>query len=1153
MQEKRGKALALALLMTAIFMLSIAVAPLATVRAGVTGNLQLTVDKTKGSPDEVVTVSGIAPIGAMVYVDFVRYTGKAPGPGPGNYTVITSTPVSVGTGGAFKTLITVPHVPMSDETHKYAIYAYVPGFEANTYDYVLFTVVPRLTISPKTTVTPGEVINVTGAGFPESTTIRLRVPWDNTYYVVGEATTDNKGDFVFPVSWEVKDLPKGTYNVIGGVEVKTEESISFTPNNATYSEVFRSGVNLTSTPYGTSYYGVNYAYNYTAMVPVTKRPVVPTKFNITSASLAPSYICDNGVGGLINATTGALLGAINYNTGMFWFLSNVTDTFTVTYWYVNSYTAKLSKTYIVNGTVILSITVFGGQTVTLRDDGKGNLLKDATVVGAINYMTGDIVITNPSAIGWIMSASASYEYVNVMAYAPFIIIPGLYYWNYDAQKWVSLYTISGTWTRDIELGILPLKVWGRGFEAKTKVASIVIRNIYYEYSRVVQNYTTMPLTTATNGSFRADLKLNLTPGGTYDAIVTTLEAYTFKGSLTINPYIEAYDYSKYSVTFGIDGRYTIEATRIPSLKITYASAQVIVFGWAFAPGTVTVAGTTTTVPATFFLDYIENKLVIATVINGTKIDDYTFLPDSNGFSAAIVVMPPSVTRGGHEIGQLQSITVPRLQFSARTNIWVGPTAFLSPLNGTVGPYTTIPYEFRGVGVVKGSIVGPFACLISGNRTCYSSTPGGKITYNPELYEEVKKGLGTEITVWGSGFDPNMDVYVFVRSTSFDLRTLYTSYFSKYGSLLQGLVPDGLLVANTTTDRYGSFKVKFVMPTLPGADYSIVVLVKTIAGGYEQVVAGSFTVIPGLFLNPAIAVGPYVAQVISTGNPYGTAGAVKGVAFRTTNFDSIYGGKYKQDFTDGIMGVNGHVVNWRITANGTLMSILSPYVYPGLFIPTLETGVYEVALILPDGSLTSPVHIGVINDLVLITEIHDNVVEIATKAGTILASLDSIAKSLSGVNAKLESIEGGVATIKTDVATIKADISALKPVITKIDGNVATISTTLGGIKADISALKPVVTEIKDGVATVNTAVGAIKGKVDTIDGNVATIRTDVGTIKATITDVKAAAGAAQSAAKSAESVASSLMIPVWIAAAFAIIATIIAIVSVVLIQRKIAK
>jgi predicted nucleic acid-binding Zn-ribbon protein len=946
---------ALTVLMATLLVISAISLPLMMARAGVTGNLALTVDKDRGSPDEVVTVSGTAPIGAMVYVDFVRYTGTKPS--PGNYEVITSTSVPVGTGGAFKTLITVPHVPMSDETHKYAIYAYVPGFEANTYDYVLFTVVPRLVISPKTTVTPGEVINVTGAGFPESATVDL---YAQSYYV-GSVGTDKRGDFVQVVSWEVQDLPKGTYNV----------------------------------------------------------------------------------------------------------------------------------TAVYNGVPI--------------------------------------------------------------AYAPFTIIPGLYYWNYDAGRWVSLYTISGTWTRDLELGLRPLKVWGRGFEAETNVTSIVLRNIYYEYSKVVQNYTTMPLTTATNGSFRADLKLNLTPGGTYDAIVTTLEAYTFKGSLTINPYIEAYDYSKYSVTFGIDGRYTIEATRIPSLKITYASAQVIVFGWAFAPGTVTVAGTTTTVPATFFLDYIENKLVIATVINGTKIDDYTFLPDSNGFSAAIVVMPPSVTRGGHEIGQLQSITVPRLQFSARTNIWVGPTAFLSPLNGTVGPYTTIPYEFRGVGVVKGSIVGPFACLISGNRTCYSSTPGGKITYNPELYEEVKKGLGTEITVWGSGFDPNMDVYVFVRSTSFDLRTLYTSYFSKYGSLLQGLVPDGLLVANTTTDRYGSFKVKFVMPTLPGADYSIVVLVKTIAGGYEQVVAGSFTVIPGLFLNPAIAVGPYVAQVISTGNPYGTAGAVKGVAFRTTNFDSIYGGKYKQDFTDGIMGVNGHVVNWRITANGTLMSILSPYVYPGLFIPTLETGVYEVALILPDGSLTSPVHIGVINDLVLITQIHGNVVEIVTRTGTILASLDSIAKSLSDVNAKLESIEGDVATIKTDVATIKADISALKPVITRIDGNVATISTTLGDIKADISALKPVVSEIKDGVATVSTTVGAIKGKVDTIDGNVATIRTDVGTIKAAVTEVKAAAEAAQSAAKSAESVASSLMIPVWIAAAFAIIATIIAIVSVVLIQRKIAK
>jgi hypothetical protein len=946
----------------AVLMLSAVSLPIMVMWAGETGNLSLTVDRTEGSPDDVVTVSGVAPIGSSVMVSFVEYTGVAPA--PGNYRVITSALVSVGTGGAFKTLMKVPHTPMSN-THKYAIYAYVPAFEDRTYDYVLFTVKPRLTILPKTTVTPGEVINVTGAGFPENAVIELYA-W--TYYV-GSVSTDEKGDFIEVVTWEVQDMPKGTYNVTA---------------------------------------------------------------------------------------------------------------------------------------------IYSGAPV---------------------------------------------------AYAVLNIVPGLYYWDYMAGRWVSLYTISGTTTRDIEENILPLKIWGRGFEADVSVYNITIRNIYYEYSRVIYSGTPT-VTTASDGSFMVDSLLGLTPGGTYDATVMTLDTYTFKGSLTINPYIEAYDYSKYDSTFGVDGRYVREAITYPDLKRTTASSSVIVFAWAFAPGNVTIAGASYTVPATVFLDYEGNTLPLVNVINGTKVGDYEFLPNGNGFTVVIVRMPAVVTRGGHEIGQVQSLTAPYLRFSARTNIWVGPTAFFWPPEGTVGPYTTVPYEFKGVGVVRGSIVGPFACLVSGNRTCYKNMPPGKITYNPDLYEEVKKGLGTEITVWGSGFDPNMDVYVFVAGISpVDLRTLYISYFGTYGSILQGLVPDGVLVANTTTDAKGDFTVKFVMPTLPGAGYRIVVLVRTVAGGFEEVkgvatkepppappvpVSDRFTVLQGLFLNPAIAVGPYVPEVISTGNPYGVAGAIKGVAFRTTNFDTVFGGKYRQDLTDGIMGVNLHIVNWRITANGTLMTILSPYVYPGLFIPPLETGVYEVALILPDGNLSKSAHIGIINDVVLIGEIYGNTIEILGRFGRILASLDSL-------HAKVDSINGTIAIIKTDVGTIKADVSSLKPVITEIKDNVVTVSTTLGTVKTTLDSINAKVTSIDGNIATIITDIGTIKGRVETIDGNVATIRTDVGTIKTNISDVISAANAAKSSADDAKSAASALVTPVWIAVILALIAAIAAIYSIIAIHRKIVK
>jgi archaellum component FlaC len=845
---------------------------------------------------------------------------------------------------------------------------------------------PRLTISPKTTVTPGETIDITGAGFPASATIDLSV----SSYTVGYAETDQYGDFENIVSWTVADMPKGTYNLSA---------------------------------------------------------------------------------------------------------------------------------------------IYEGETI---------------------------------------------------ASTPVNIICGLYYWDYQAGTWVSLYTISGTVTRDMEEGTLPLTIWGRGFESDVYVYNITIRNILYDYSQIIYNGTP-PVTTDMGGSFMVDLTLGPTPGGTYDVTATTLETYTFKGSVTINPYIEAYDYLKYTGMFNTT-RYTSLAAASTDLKRTTASAEVIVFAWAFAPGNVTIAGTATTVPAEIFLDSETNTLGIAEVVNGTKIGDHTFLPNDSGFSVVCVLMPSEVTRGGHEIGQVQSTTVPSLRFSARTNIWVGPTAFFWPPQGTVGPYTTIPYTFEGVGVVSGSIVGPFACLDSGHRTCH-----GNITYNPNDYEEVSKGLGTTVTVWGSGFDPDMDVYVFVEGINpVDLTALYTSYFATYGSTLTSLVPDGILVANTTTDGKGEFNVKFIMPTLPGASYRIKVMVRTVAGGFDEVegmavsapppaawsfVGGNFTVLPGLILNPAIAVGPYVAEVVSTGNPYGTAGAIKGVAFRTTNFDALSNGQYRQDFTDGIMGVNLQVANWRLTANGTLMSILSPFVYPGLFIPSLETGVYEVALILPDGKLTKPTHIGIINDVVLITQIYDNTVEILTNTGRILTSLDSL-------HAKIDSINGTVATIKTDVGTIKTDVASIKAKVMEIKDGIAVIQTSLGEVKTSLSSINAKLVSLDETVATISTAVGEIKtgvdsiglkvqdingtvatiktdvgtisGKVTSIDGNVATIKTDVGTVKTDISAVKSSVGDVEDSVKTVSGTISGLIWPIWVAVILSLIAAIAAIYVVVTIHRKIA-
>jgi methyl-accepting chemotaxis protein len=189
----------------------------------------------------------------------------------------------------------------------------------------------------------------------------------------------------------------------------------------------------------------------------------------------------------------------------------------------------------------------------------------------------------------------------------------------------------------------------------------------------------------------------------------------------------------------------------------------------------------------------------------------------------------------------------------------------------------------------------------------------------------------------------------------------------------------------------------------------------------------------------------------------------------------------------------------------------------------------------------------------VVDIKDGLAVLDTRFGTMSAKLDAI-------NATIVSVKDGLATVTTALGDVKVSLGNLGAKIEEVSGDLVTLSTAVGKVTTTLDAINAKVVSISGDVATIKTDVGTISGKVTSIDGSVATIKTDVGTIKtdvgtikATIADVKTTAEDAKSAAKSAESVANSLMIPVWVAAAFAIIATVLAIVSIVMIQRKIAK
>jgi prefoldin subunit 5 len=683
------------------------------------------------------------------------------------------------------------------------------------------------------------------------------------------------------------------------------------------------------------------------------------------------------------------------------------------------------------------------------------------------------------------------------------VIPALWFYDENNAVWTRLLTVSGPWVRDLEENVKALQVVGTGFDASVGLTSITFTNVLYNYT-VSLSFTT-PYASGTDqyGTFYALVSIGHIPGGTYTVIVTesTDESFTFNGAVTFNAYIEAYDYGNYSALYGTS--YDVDAALNPALKVTSPGAQVIVFGWAFAPGTITTAAGSVNVPAHIFIDadLPQNTLTISSVVNGTRIDSYNFLPDSNGFNVVIVLIPSTITRGGHEIGETQNITAPvQLRFSARTNIGIIGVAYFTPPAGTVGPYTSIVgvEPTTGIGVVGGSYAGPFYCLASGMTVC-----GLNVTASTDVVQVWKTGLGTNITVTGIGFDANQPVYVFIEGVPpVDLRILYPSYFATYASALASFIPDGMLVAYTTTDSTGSFSTWFLFPTLPGAQYKIWVFVGRVSGGFDQVQAvyianpsiNTFTVLPGFYLNPAVAVGPYVAEVVATGLPYGSAGGVSGVAIRTTALDTCCGGQFKQDLNDGIMGVNLHVSNWRITPNGTLTDVLSPSVFPGLYIPVLEPGVYELRLIMPDGSLSQPAYVGIFNDIANITNIRDGVIAIQAGVSQILLNLQQI-------NATLVSVQGDVAMIKTDVGTIKTTVQSLQPVVVSINGTVADIKTAVGTIQGVVLSLNGTIATISTTVGTIQATVNSLSTVVSGLQSTVSSLSNSVGSLSSSLSDL----------------------------------------------------
>ena len=202
----------------------------------------------------------------------------------------------------------------------------------------------------------------------------------------------------------------------------------------------------------------------------------------------------------------------------------------------------------------------------------------------------------------------------------------------------------------------------------------------------------------------------------------------------------------------------------------------------------------------------------------------------------------------------------------------------------------------------------------------------------------------------------------------------------------------------------------------------------------------------------------------------------------------------------------------------------------------------------------------------------------------VSSLSDVVDKLSDIIDKQASdigkLSSSVGTLSDTVGSLKRDVSSLSEIIgklssmvhtqasdiSKLSSSVSTLSDTVSSLKRDVSSLSDVVGRLSDMVRTQASDIGKLSSSVSTLSSTVGDLATSVSSLKSDVeklaSDVKAlssavsatqsAAEEASKAASSAQSAVSGLQMAVYGAVILSLIAAVAAIISIIIVQRKIA-
>ncbi|MCC6015504.1 MAG: hypothetical protein LM582_00460 [Desulfurococcaceae archaeon] len=304
------------------------------------------------------------------------------------------------------------------------------------------------------------------------------------------------------------------------------------------------------------------------------------------------------------------------------------------------------------------------------------------------------------------------------------------------------------------------------------------------------------------------------------------------------------------------------------------------------------------------------------------------------------------------------------------------------------------------------------------------------------------------------------------------------------------------------------EVSFIVPTVPEGDYTIYAI-GTVSGTIyvsdyfngTKFVTAPVMVRPKILLADLnrdilpILVGPGFVRVLGTGFRPGVS------------FVGMLVNK-----TDAAFTFNVQVQRWSADDRGVLINTYSKDIVPGLYIPALEPGAYEIRLLYvvgADTKMSLPGYVYVINnlsivatklDLATIASKIDKVADLVQKASDAIAKvqdaiINALTPRLTEIKSAIDSLSRTVAT-KTDIDTVVKSVSDVESLIVSVMASIAYLKDTVA-TKGDVITLVDTLKKLDTILTGINSAIG----KLDDLSRTLSDVEKALGTV-ATKSDVE---------------------------------------------------